>query len=49
MFISNYDDDTIRPDDPGRDEAVTDVWARKSIVDLLAEAAHAEPTAKFVH
>jgi APA family basic amino acid/polyamine antiporter len=42
MFISNYDDHTIRPDDPGRDEAVTDVWARKSVVDLLAEAAHAD-------
>src|ERR1700755_104052 len=41
MFISNCDDDTIGPDDPGRDEALTDVWARKSVVDLLAEAAHA--------
>jgi APA family basic amino acid/polyamine antiporter len=42
MFISNCDDDTIGPDDPGRDEALTDVWARKSVVDLLAEAAHAD-------
>src|SRR6201986_4328308 len=40
MFISNCDDDTIKPDDPGEDEALTDVWARKSVVDLLAEAAH---------
>jgi APA family basic amino acid/polyamine antiporter len=42
MFISNCDDDTIGWDDPGKDEALTDVWARKSVVDLLAEAAHAD-------
>ena len=42
MFISNGDDDTIRPDDPGKDEHLSDVWARKSVVDLLAEAAHAD-------
>jgi APA family basic amino acid/polyamine antiporter len=42
MFISNCDDDTIGPDGSGKDEALTDVWARKSVVDLLAEAAHAD-------
>src|SRR6478609_3013294 len=42
MFISNCDDDTIGPDDHGKDQALTDVWARKSVVDLLAEAAHAD-------
>src|SRR5689334_3383498 len=42
MFISNCDDDTIGPVDHGKDQALTDVWARKSVVDLLAEAAHAD-------
>jgi basic amino acid/polyamine antiporter, APA family len=42
MFISNCDDDTLGPYDPGKDEALTDVWARKSVVALLAEAAHAD-------
>jgi APA family basic amino acid/polyamine antiporter len=42
MFISNCDGDTIGPVDHGKDQALTDVWARKSVVDLLAEAAHAD-------
>jgi len=37
MFISNHDGDTIEPADPREDEALTDVWARKSVADLMAE------------
>src|SRR6202011_3932589 len=42
MFISNRDGGTIEPAGPGEDETLTDVWARKSVVDLLAEAAHSD-------
>src|SRR6201990_2057918 len=37
MFISNNDGGTIAPADPREDDALTDVWARKSVADLLAE------------
>src|ERR1700736_5390014 len=42
MFISNRDGGTIEPAGPGEGETLTDVWARKSVVDLLAEAAHSD-------
>ena len=38
MFISNEGGGTIEPVDPKQDEALTDVWARKSVADLVAES-----------
>src|SRR5215469_16277217 len=37
MFISISDGGTIAPAGPGEDEVLTDVWARKSVADLVAE------------
>src|SRR5262249_53285966 len=36
--ISNDEGGTIEPADPGEDDALTDVWARKSVADLVAES-----------
>src|ERR1700743_117072 len=37
MFISNHEGDRCEPVDPREDDALTDVWVRKSVADLLAE------------
>src|SRR6201996_1896256 len=37
MFISKHGGGRFEPADPREDEALTDVWARKSVADLMAE------------